>query len=365
MGIHDVIIRIENPEGALPGGRSSLTTSEKDLLSTLRDGASIGELIRGASDPHAAVRLIDDLIELEDMGLLRLDWPAASPSLARFFAPNADPTALCRQSPGLWNIFAYEKEWDAYPEYNDFLHPDSQMYYTKRFETGIYLELLTPFLGRLEPGKVLDAAGGIGRFAVELLRRSHHVTLADASPRALKCAWRYLAEIGGRFDLELMDIEDLSAFSDASFDAVLAIEAVCYATHPEKALAEILRVARPGALIVLSVENQFGALIADANLYADNVVELLRGNRVCVEEYVCTTYYTRESFGKLLENAGFRPKIIEGCHFTAEGILGRIVDEKLLADDVFCDSMRGVERLCRENPALRELPRAWLAIGYK
>jgi len=111
---------------------------------------------------------------------------------------------------------------------------------------------------------VLEVGAGPGRFTIELARLGARVTVGDISPVQLELNLQKVAEAGleafveGR---ETMDIVDLSRFPDGRFHAV-----VCYGGplsyvfgEADRALAEMLRVTRPGGHVLLSVMSLVGA----------------------------------------------------------------------------------------------------------
>jgi SAM-dependent methyltransferase len=116
----------------------------------------------------------------------------------------------------------------------------------------------------IKPGmRVLEAGAASGRFTQVLAGLGARVLVADLSPRQLELnqanaqAQGFEASVEGR---ELADICDLSRFQDNAFDAV-----VCYGGPLSyvfeargRAMAELLRVARPGGPLLLSVMSKWG-----------------------------------------------------------------------------------------------------------
>ncbi|HEX7022943.1 MAG TPA: class I SAM-dependent methyltransferase [Trueperaceae bacterium] len=126
----------------------------------------------------------------------------------------------------------------------------------------LHLHYLKQFI---EPGmRVLDAGAGPGRFTAELIRLGARVTVGDISPVQLEHNRRRLEEAGLEHGVESrqpLDITDLSRFADATFDAVL-----CYGgpisyvmDRADEAVAELLRVVKPGRRLLLSVMSKIGA----------------------------------------------------------------------------------------------------------
>jgi SAM-dependent methyltransferase len=113
--------------------------------------------------------------------------------------------------------------------------------------------------------RVADLGCGPGRFAIDAIRLGARVTLVDLSPVQLDAARARIDEagLGSAVDAAVQaDVCDLSALADASFDLVLCYGgAVSYTRerHPE-ALREIVRIAKPGAPLLLSVMSLYGTL---------------------------------------------------------------------------------------------------------
>jgi SAM-dependent methyltransferase len=123
--------------------------------------------------------------------------------------------------------------------------------------------------------RVLDVGAGPGRFTIELARIGAEIVVADVSPGQLELNREKVAEAGAEanvLDRVLADVTDLSAFGDAAFDAV-----VCYGgplsyvvERADDAVAELVRVVRPGGHILVSVMSLVGAFAH----YTDIAVEL-------------------------------------------------------------------------------------------
>ena len=116
-------------------------------------------------------------------------------------------------------------------------------------------------------GLILDAGGGPGRYTIELARRGYEVVLLDLVQANLDVAATRIrrARVGGRVrELVAGSITDLSRFADRTFDAVLCTGGPLSHVHPEsarrRAIRELVRVARPGAPIFVSVIGRFAAM---------------------------------------------------------------------------------------------------------
>ncbi len=93
-------------------------------------------------------------------------------------------------------------------------------------------------------GKVLEIGAGTGlNFAH--YSDSAEVIATEPDPFMLKTAEKRAAEANHMIDLKQASAEELP-FDDASFDVVVGTLVMCSVPHPERALAEIRRVLKPG-----------------------------------------------------------------------------------------------------------------------
>lgn len=134
-----------------------------------------------------------------------------------------------------------------------------------RFDEGVTppagLDVHLRFLERyVHPGdRVLDAGAGPGRFALELARLGADVVALDISPGQLEQLRARLPEV----EAYLGDVTDLTRFADDGFDVT-----VCYGgplsyvlDRADDALAELVRVTRPGGHVLVSVMSLAGTLV--------------------------------------------------------------------------------------------------------
>src|SRR5687768_9946457 len=104
----------------------------------------------------------------------------------------------------------------------------------------------------VEPGHdVLDVATGSGNVALLCAQRGARVTGLDLTPELFEAARRRAAAAGVQCEWVEGDAEDLP-YGDGSFDRVLSTFGVMFAPRQERAAAELVRVARPGARIVVA-----------------------------------------------------------------------------------------------------------------
>ncbi|MDI1434593.1 class I SAM-dependent methyltransferase [Polyangium sorediatum] len=134
--------------------------------------------------------------------------------------------------------------------------------------------------------RILDAGGGSGKYGALFAERGHHVTVLDLSPGMLEQAKARFAQRGllPRAAFEVGTIVSLP-FADGAFDLVFCEgDPVSYCTSQyREAIAELCRVAAPGAYVVLGVDNRqsyfLGALESGKKAEAMDI--LLTGRATC------------------------------------------------------------------------------------
>ncbi len=173
-----------------------------------------------------------------------------------------------------------------------------------RFEDGrntraslaVHIHYLRRFIRKGD--RVLDAGAGPGRFTIELARIGAEIVVLDVSPRQLELNRERLESAGLEErvgERVVADVTDLSRFEDASFDAV-----VCYGgplsyvvDRAEDALAELVRVTRPGGHVLVSVMSVVGAV----SHYLAIALDLARRDGVELIEEIVRTGFEPEKPG--------------------------------------------------------------------
>ena len=308
------------------------------------------------------------LFEMEEKGVLRIEFPGDCSLSKEIHEGIQCPEKACRNNPGFWNIIAYEVEWTQYGEYFDYLNPAAPNHDLKKFECAIYMKQIQEYLEKGVPrgGRVLDAGGGIGRFSAELLRCGYEVILVDASERALKLALKSFEQQGAKdYSLFHLDVNDLSIFPDNHFDAIFAIELLCYCSKPEQVLRELIRVCVPGGWLFFSVEGKYGSLLTDSKIGLYHFHSVYDGNLLARKNDVYVQYFTAEEFREFLGLQGLHVLEIEGSHYVPDGILHRYIEEAGAPSGEVENVLMEIEEACRKDPVLGPLARAWTAICRK
>lgn len=156
----------------------------------------------------------------------------------------------------------------------------------------------------------LDAGCGDGRYLAALdaelpARRAG----TDISERILETA---RARVDA--DFRQGNLESLP-FEDGAFDLVLCSQVIEHVLDADAAAAELARVLRPGGTLVISTDNARNYVTRGLNAPRTIAVRALRlrGARGRIESPA--TPYTRASFRRLLEDAGFTLERLETFRF--------------------------------------------------
>ncbi len=138
---------------------------------------------------------------------------------------------------------------------------------------GLEFNTTMHFIEKYLPKKrnlVLDAGGGPGRYTTEIAKLGHNVVLFDLSTDMLEIAKRQIRRHGVQKRVKQIrqgSIDDLSVFENETFDSVLCLGGplshIVDKTRREKAIHELVRVARNGAAIFVSVIGRLAVLITE------------------------------------------------------------------------------------------------------
>ena len=340
----------------------------------ITDGSELGAVVAAMVDAESTLwadreEALFALLTMAQEGSVSLDGPDDSGSLAEVRALVDRLDAHLAEDPGLNNVIGDHRAWSDDPEHYDFVDSETELGQLKRFERDLYLRHLTPYLDQLPAGaRLLDAGCGPGRFVSSMLERGLRVHLVDAAKDALHRALSHGLKAGGNaetLDGHVADIDRLDAFEDATFDAVLSVEVICYRGDPLAALKELSRVTKPGGLVMLSVEGLYGALMVTEGAAPSELNQALQDAKVSIPRDVHVTYYTEATLKRLLIEAGLEPVQITGCHYVPEGPFHQSIDISQLEDETYRQSIFNLEATCASDPALQPLARAWVAVGRR
>jgi len=137
-----------------------------------------------------------------------------------------------------------EQAWESYAQSYDHILPILPFY---QEAVSRHVAALT------SPGirSVIDVGAGTGNVAVQLATRGVRVTAVDVSAGMLAQLRRKIqAGLHGTIEIAQQDAQSLSTWPDAAFDGANVLLALFAMQHARQALREIMRVVRPGGVIV-------------------------------------------------------------------------------------------------------------------
>jgi ubiquinone/menaquinone biosynthesis C-methylase UbiE len=112
-----------------------------------------------------------------------------------------------------------------------------------------WLDILSRIAGRA-PIRVLDVGCGTGFVACRFAELGHIVTGIDLSAQMIDQARRKATQAGLQIELQVGDAVGLD-LADETYDLVVARHVIWNLPHPDRAVAEWLRVLRPGGRLLL------------------------------------------------------------------------------------------------------------------
>lgn len=218
-------------------------------------------------------------------------------------------------------------------------------YHRLEFDTTIH------FLKKYLPkkGLILDAGGGPGRYTIELTKLEYDVVLLDLTPELLEIARKQIKKIKIQDKVKQIlqgSIDELSIFENNKFDAVIclggALSHIVNKKQREKAIDELLRVAKKDAPLFVSVIGRLALLVSALVRFPEEIE-----NKKIFNGYRDT--------GDYHGGYGFAP-----CHFFLPEELKKSFEKR----KVKVIEMVGLEGLSSTHPKetrrlFKNYPKAW------
>ena len=311
-----------------------------------------------------------------------MSFPIVDAAAAWLSALDEDDAVAGQPTAVVWNLRGMEAWWRRHPDSMDFLAPASDNHALKSLETRLYREALGDALpqdvGPDQPAlRILDAACGIGRFALPFAVGGHRVDGIDACLPSLEAAARHAGaasarhpSLRDRLSLIWADIAAVDALTDAvpedAYDLVLGFELLCYLPDPATILERLARRLKPGGLFVGSVEAWPGALLSDpSGVDANNLGEVLRSRVLAERDERWVQACGRSDLGAILRLAGLQPSSIVGTHYIPDGPMGALLEHSQVGEADYDDTICALERQLREDMETSLPPRAWLMVAER
>jgi SAM-dependent methyltransferase len=232
---------------------------------------------------------------------------------------------------------------------------------TTRDSAFLFERMTAATLAAAEPGpgrRILDVASGFGQDSFALRRAGAEVVGVEPSLRMTGWARLAAAERAEPAPHWVRGWSDALPFAAESFDAVVCKGALDHFDRPERAIAEMARVTRPGGRVVLAVAN-FGSLACRLARAADDVRERTFGRppRRGRRHYdVPADHFTRYELG-LLRAQAERQLVLERVEgiSLAWGLPAWTRGVGRLPERVAAAALEGLDSLARRVPALADV----------
>jgi len=236
----------------------------------------------------------------------------------------------------------------------------SRTYDSDYFEHfGLYhritMDNIKHFLPKGKSMTILDAGGGTGIWSIELARMGYHVVLTDISQEMLEKAKKKISalKIADKVKIMVSDICHMSEFKDELFSMVLCEgDPLSYCGDHHSAIKELIRVVRPGGIVIASVDNRARMLNSLKQTEDQNEIRrLLEKGDVLMhherEEFRYVVHaFTPEELGELFESNGLSVERIIGKPVIAPRISPNISEDPQLQDWLY-----NLEIRYNSNPA--------------
>jgi 2-polyprenyl-6-hydroxyphenyl methylase/3-demethylubiquinone-9 3-methyltransferase len=123
--------------------------------------------------------------------------------------------------------------------------------------------------------RVVDVGCGGGLMAEALHRAGARVTAVDLAPSMIEVARLHALEQGFDIDYRVASSTDLLAADTGAFDVVTCMEMLEHVPDPDRTLAELGRLLRPGGALFVSTINRTARAFALAIVGAEYVARML------------------------------------------------------------------------------------------
>ncbi len=186
-----------------------------------------------------------------------------------------------------------------------------------------------------ETGKILDAGGGPGRYTLELCRAGYEVVLLDIDATYTAFAEEKIKlepkHVSDRLIAPIVgDIRNLSRFNTNDFDAVLCLGGplthIYDETERTQATSELVRIAKPGAIVCISVMGYLAMLRTVLSRASEELIipqywELIKegkGNNLVQDSL--WHFFRASELQQLAESCGLTTLEMAGCEGLSTGL---------------------------------------------
>lgn len=145
----------------------------------------------------------------------------------------------------------------------------------RHFDIQIRTETVQRFTENLTIDHVLDIGCGDGSLSLPLLPRCKQLTLLDISGKMLELAHKKIP-VERLNDVDVINDSFIDAkLESQSFDLILCVGVLAHVDSPAAVIAEVVRLAKPGATVILEFTDSFHFWGVPIVVY-QNILKLLR-----------------------------------------------------------------------------------------
>jgi SAM-dependent methyltransferase len=215
---------------------------------------------------------------------------------------------------------------------------------------------IEPVLPGIDTSVILEAGCGTGRWVMRLAPMGYRVVLSDLSPEMVEHAREKVERLGlsdriaGYYAL---DICDMQALSNASFDLVLALGGPLSLCHnAELAVEELHRVTKPGGYVVCDTGNRYRTalgLVRDDEM--SQLTKVLDTGQFSRPDGLTDHRFGPQELIELFEAGGMEPIRVAGICPLFD-YLPTKEDVDILDDEHVFEMMQDVARRFAEDPCM-------------
>lgn len=161
-------------------------------------------------------------------------------------------------------------------------------------------------LGKFKPGsKILEIGANMGQYTTLFAERGFQMTGIDLSDKAVEMGKKNALALNLKnIDYFQADAEELSLFSDETFDGVVSFSTLRYVPNLKKALKEIYRVTKRNGVVVLDFPNKYCPWFT------------LLKNKFGVENHIYDHFFSAKELTSLFKETGFCDIVTKKIMFT-------------------------------------------------